>query len=132
MERPHLLDLGRLSGSNIEFFARRGCKVQVEDLLLAFEAEPVQKAPVDSRGADGPPETSGTEDGPARCRIQAVTEAGAPAPAHALFTNPPAAPPAMARPAPIAGPPPSAPPAGAHPPAPPPGPPRAPPIARPP
>ena len=40
MERPHLLDLGRLSGSNIEFFAQRGCKVHVEDLLLALEAAP--------------------------------------------------------------------------------------------
>lgn len=37
MERPHLLDLGRLSGANIEFFAQAGCKVQVEDLLHASE-----------------------------------------------------------------------------------------------
>src|SRR5262249_15381065 len=33
VERPHLLDLGRLCGSNIEFFAGRGLKVHVEDLL---------------------------------------------------------------------------------------------------
>jgi hypothetical protein len=37
IDRPRLLDLGRLSGSNIEFFAQRGCRVQVEDLLLALE-----------------------------------------------------------------------------------------------
>ena len=36
-QRPRLLDLGRLSGVNIEFFANRGCTVQVEDLLLATE-----------------------------------------------------------------------------------------------
>ncbi len=35
MSHPHLLDLGRLSGANIEFFARVGCRVQVEDLLSA-------------------------------------------------------------------------------------------------
>ena len=35
--RPHLLDLGHLSGANIEFFARIGCKVQVEDLLSLSE-----------------------------------------------------------------------------------------------
>jgi len=45
--RPHLLDLGHLSGANIEFFARLGCKVQVEDLLSLSEppdetvAEPI-------------------------------------------------------------------------------------------
>ncbi len=33
MDRPHLLDLGRLSGSNIEFFANAHCRVQVDDLI---------------------------------------------------------------------------------------------------
>ena len=36
-ERPSVLDLGRLSGANIEIFARLGCRVQVEDLLSAAE-----------------------------------------------------------------------------------------------
>jgi SAM-dependent methyltransferase len=36
-ERPALLDLGRLSGANIEVFARLGCRVQVEDLMTAME-----------------------------------------------------------------------------------------------
>src|SRR5882724_8234130 len=40
MERPHLLDLGRLSGANIEFFAQAGCKVQVEDIFNASETAP--------------------------------------------------------------------------------------------
>jgi hypothetical protein len=35
--RPALLDLGRLSGANIEIFARLGCRVQVEDLMTAME-----------------------------------------------------------------------------------------------
>jgi SAM-dependent methyltransferase len=33
MSKPDLLDLGRVSGANIEFFARAGCRVRVEDLL---------------------------------------------------------------------------------------------------
>ncbi len=44
MERPHLLDLGRLSGVNIEFFAQAGCKVQVEDILNATEPAPDEAA----------------------------------------------------------------------------------------
>jgi len=36
-ERPAVLDLGRLSGGNIEIFARLGCRVQVEDLLSQIE-----------------------------------------------------------------------------------------------
>ena len=36
-ERPSVLDLGRLSGANIEIFARLGCRVQVEDLRAAAE-----------------------------------------------------------------------------------------------
>src|SRR5258706_8309114 len=36
--RPLVLDFGRLSGENIEIFARLGCRVQVEDLIaLASE-----------------------------------------------------------------------------------------------
>jgi hypothetical protein len=36
-DRPALLDLGRLSGANIEAFARLGCRVQVEDLMTTME-----------------------------------------------------------------------------------------------
>ena len=43
--RPHLLDLGHLSGANIEFFARLGCKVQVEDLLSLSEPPDAKAAP---------------------------------------------------------------------------------------
>ena len=114
MERPHLLDLGRLSGSNIEFFARRGCKVQVEDLLLAFEAESAQKTPLDPHDVGAPPETSLTQDGPARCGMLVATDTGGPAPAPGLLTNTPAAPPAAARPVAVAGDPPSAYAAGSH------------------
>jgi SAM-dependent methyltransferase len=52
-EKPRLLDLGRLSGSNIEFFAQRGCRVQVEDLLLALETEEPRDAP-SGAGGDSP------------------------------------------------------------------------------
>ena len=40
VERPFILDLGHLSGSNIEFFAQRGCKIQIEDLLSAAQSGP--------------------------------------------------------------------------------------------
>src|SRR4029453_1666562 len=53
MERPRLLDLGRVSGSNIEFFARAGCKVQVEDLLLSCDPDSTEESSRD----DSPPET---------------------------------------------------------------------------
>jgi SAM-dependent methyltransferase len=36
-DRPSVLDLGRLSGGNIEIFARLGCRVQIEDLVHASE-----------------------------------------------------------------------------------------------
>jgi len=57
LERPRLLDLGRLSGSNIEFFAQRGCRVQVEDLLLALAPGESDDAPpgaetIPAQGAD--------------------------------------------------------------------------------
>jgi SAM-dependent methyltransferase len=44
-ERPTILDLGRLSGGNIEFFGRIGCRLQIEDLLACLEAEPPPAAP---------------------------------------------------------------------------------------
>ena len=44
-DRPRLLDLGRLCGSNIEFFARLGCRVQVEDLWSHLDEEPGREGP---------------------------------------------------------------------------------------
>lgn len=38
-ERPTVLDLGRLSGGNIEFFGSIGCRLQIEDLLACLESE---------------------------------------------------------------------------------------------
>ena len=42
-ERPTVLDLGRLSGGNIEFFGSIGCRLQIEDLLACLETESSSK-----------------------------------------------------------------------------------------
>lgn len=47
---PNILDLGHLDGDNIAFFATRGCKVYVLDLLAELEEQLAQAA-----GAGGPP-----------------------------------------------------------------------------
>ncbi len=74
-EKPRLLDLGRLSGSNIEFFAQRGCRVQVEDLLLALETEEPRGAPARA-GADGTvPASTAANDREAPGGIVAATDA---------------------------------------------------------
>jgi len=39
VERPAVLDLGRLSGENIEFFGSIGCRLHIEDLLECLEEE---------------------------------------------------------------------------------------------
>jgi SAM-dependent methyltransferase len=44
-DRPMVLDLGRLSGGNIEFFGRVGCRLQIEDLLTCLEEAPPRTAP---------------------------------------------------------------------------------------
>jgi SAM-dependent methyltransferase len=44
--RPLVLDFGRLSGENIEIFARLGCRVQVDD-LIAVAAEKAAEAGAD-------------------------------------------------------------------------------------
>jgi SAM-dependent methyltransferase len=44
-ERPTVLDLGRLSGGNIEFFGSIGCRLQIEDLLACLEQESPPTAP---------------------------------------------------------------------------------------
>jgi SAM-dependent methyltransferase len=97
MPRPYLLDLGRLSGANIEFFAQAGCKVQVEDLLFlaepgesATEVTAVHEAGDPARGATGqgdPPGSQGAapvlEAAPATGIAPAPGAAIGPAPSHA-------------------------------------------------
>ncbi len=72
MEKPCLLDLGRVCGTNIEFFAERGCKVQVEDLLLAADSAAAEggESGSDPAAAHGDSPAHGgivdaTDDGPA-------------------------------------------------------------------
>ena len=73
MEKPRLLDLGRLCGANIEFFAQNGCKVQVEDLLLAVESTDGDQA-----GNATPDAGSGAlDDAPAGGGIVHATDGGA-------------------------------------------------------
>jgi SAM-dependent methyltransferase len=97
MQKPYLLDLGRLSGSNIEFFARRGCKVQVEDLLLALETDAEPESPGDRRAAAPGAEASAADDRPAGGGILVASDAATAAPSAP--TAPPAATlPSMARP----------------------------------
>ncbi|MBI1951458.1 MAG: methyltransferase domain-containing protein [Acidobacteria bacterium] len=72
IERPRLLDLGRLCGTNIEFFAQRGCKVQVEDLLLAAESA----APEGGGSVSGSDPAAAPDDSPARGGIVHATDGG--------------------------------------------------------
>jgi len=71
-DHPSVLDLGRLSGGNIEIFARLGCRVQVEDLLAAAEekirpaageptptAEPMAAAPLPQVAESAPAPAAG-------------------------------------------------------------------------
>jgi len=79
MEKPRLLDLGRLCGTNIEFFAQHGCKVQVEDLLLAVESTDTDQA-----GAATPDAGAGAlDDSPAGGGIVHATDGGAAPSMHA-------------------------------------------------
>jgi len=94
LEKPRLLDLGRLSGSNIEFFAQRGCRVQVEDLLLALEDDAPDEDPASTTASPDDQEASGgiavATDAPMALRTPG------PAPAAAAPQSggaPPAAPP---------------------------------------
>ncbi len=77
-EKPRLLDLGRLSGSNIEFFAQRGCRVQVEDLLLALEPEDSSDPPSGAGGDGTIQATAASNDREARGGIVAATDAPVP------------------------------------------------------
>jgi hypothetical protein len=68
LDRPRVLDLGRLSGSNIEFFAQRGCRVQVEDLLLGLQNA--------GETGDQPPSTPGSRPGEPAAGDDRETEGG--------------------------------------------------------
>jgi hypothetical protein len=76
--RPHILDLGPLSGANIEFFAELGCRVQVEDLVSVAEiaprptppprpkASPSPRPPQDRAAETGQPDAGAPVVSPAR------------------------------------------------------------------
>ena len=93
-DRPSVLDLGRLSGANIEIFARLGCRVQVEDLLGAVEekkrtpagpaptAEPMAAAPLPRVAEAAPAPTAAGPAGSPADHIAAGTP-GDPAPGAA-------------------------------------------------
>lgn len=101
IEKPRLLDLGRLCGANIEFFAERGFKVQVEDLLLAVESEGA-----DAGGTAAPsPQGGAADDAPAGGGIVHATDGGAAAPARSVpgrILPPGTLPPAVTAPEPTA------------------------------
>jgi len=103
MEKPHLLDLGRLSGSNIEFFARHGCKVQVEDLLLALAAEPAQSSLLETRDAGAIPTPSPADDGPVGGCLGVASDDGLPTAAVPPLSNALTTPRTVASPAAPAG-----------------------------
>ncbi len=98
MQKPYVLDLGRLSGSNIEFFARRGCKVQVEDLLLALETDAEPESPGDPRGTGPGAEPSAADDRPAGGGILVASDAAVAAPSSAPTTPAAATHPPISRP----------------------------------
>jgi SAM-dependent methyltransferase len=87
-ERPAVLDLGRLSGGNIEIFARLGCRVQVEDLMRSAEealaATPAQAPAAEPSAAAALPHIHETPAA-ARPAARAVAE---PAPATGAASIP--------------------------------------------
>ncbi|HYV86028.1 MAG TPA: class I SAM-dependent methyltransferase [Patescibacteria group bacterium] len=96
--RPLVLDFGRLSGENIEIFARLGCRVQVED-LIALASEKTS-APGSDRAVALP--SIGEADTPSAEAAAAESVPGAPTgpPADARSTAPgPGATPVAAAPA---------------------------------
>jgi SAM-dependent methyltransferase len=70
-ERPTVLDLGRLSGGNIEFFGQVGCRLQIEDLLACLDETPARPTPEPNadRSASG---DAGTESMPPTRPVPAV------------------------------------------------------------
>ncbi|HYS77331.1 MAG TPA: class I SAM-dependent methyltransferase [Candidatus Dormibacteraeota bacterium] len=99
MEKPCLLDLGRLSGSNIEFFAQRGCKVHVEDLLFSLAAAPAAGPGGDPVAAPGTGDDAPAERGIARATDGVPATPAPPAAAAPARAGPPGGPAAAARPA---------------------------------
>ncbi len=90
-QKPYVLDLGPLSGPNIEFFAHLGFKIRVEDLLSPV---PDDRA----SGENSAPESAAameTAAAPADIAAPLPLEQEAPAPARAAA--PPAAMPAAGR-----------------------------------
>ena len=72
IDRPSLLDLGPLTGANIEFFARLGCRVQVEDLLSSIE---------EGQTGEGPRAEDPRDAAPASPPVEPPADAGTPPPA---------------------------------------------------
>ena len=64
--RHHILDLGPLSGANIQFFAELGCKVQVEDLLSVAEITPPEPVAPEPRPAPPPATIASTGNAASR------------------------------------------------------------------
>jgi SAM-dependent methyltransferase len=86
MEKPRLLDLGRVSGANIEFFARARCRVQVEDLVQSLpETPPRDPVPFVAASTDAGP-------GPVRRAGTNGTDVAAPPAAGAAPARPGARP----------------------------------------
>jgi SAM-dependent methyltransferase len=54
IDRPTVLDLGRLTGGNIEILTRLGCKVQVDDLVSAADERAAARETAEGRGAQAP------------------------------------------------------------------------------
>jgi hypothetical protein len=91
--RPLVLDFGRLSGENIEIFARLGCRVQVDDLIAvanekaagegsdrAVRLPPVAETDTPTAAAPGTPAGAAPTDGaiPAAGAAASPAVAGAP------------------------------------------------------
>ncbi len=91
-ERPTILDLGRLSGRNIEFFGRVGCRLQIEDLLACLEEGPPRTAldTVPAGPAAGETQTESIPPlRPAPAALPLVRETTSPPPGAAAATAPP-------------------------------------------
>jgi SAM-dependent methyltransferase len=91
-ERPTVLDLGRLSGGNIEFFGRVGCRLQIEDLLSCLEEAPPRTAldTVSAGPATGDTRTESIPPlRPAPAALPLIQETASPPPQTAAATAPP-------------------------------------------
>jgi len=103
-EHPSVLDLGRLSGANIELLARLGCRVQVEDLMRSAEealaaAQP-QTPAAEPHAAAALPHIPETIQNATNGGTNGATNGGSHGPATAVSESAPSASPA---PAPASG-----------------------------